>query len=53
MEHYGPGQTFIVYVMLLNIHFEEAEKLSLAAVANTFASKFPKRKKDFGDQKFV
>jgi hypothetical protein len=33
--------------------FEEAEKLSLDAVANTFASQLPHRRKDFGDQKFV
>ena len=41
-------------IMLLNIHFEEAEKLSLAAVANTFASKRDSkrdhRRNDFGDQ---
>ena len=40
-------------IMLLNIHFEEAEKLSLAAVANKFASNLPQRRLDFGDQKFV
>ena len=37
----------------MNIHFEEAEKLSLAAVANTFASKRDRRRNNFGDQKFV
>ena len=47
------GQDRLNSIMLLNIHFEEAEKLSLAAVANKFASKFPKRRNDFGDQKFV
>jgi hypothetical protein len=40
-------------IMVLNIHFEQAEKLSLAAVANTIASQLPCRRKDFGDQKFV
>ena len=39
--------------MILNIHFEEAEKLFLAALANMFASQLPHRRKDFGDQKFV
>jgi hypothetical protein len=41
-------------IILLNIHFEEAEKLSLAAVANTFASKRDCKRdhsrNDFGDQ---
>ena len=39
--------------MILNIYFEEAEKLFLAALANTFASQLPHRRKNFGDQKFV
>ena len=39
--------------MLLNINFEEAEELSLAAVGNMFAFKRDCRKNDFGDQKFV
>ena len=31
--------------MILNIYFEEAEKLFLAALANTFASQLPHRRK--------
>ena len=46
-------QNRLNHIMLLNIHFEEAEKLSLAAVANTFASKRDSRRNNFGDQKFV
>ena len=46
-------QNRLNHIMLLNIHFEEAEKLSLAAVANTFASKRDRRRNNFGDQKFV
>ena len=39
--------------MILNIYFEETEKLFLAALTNTFASQLPHRRKNFGDQKFV
>ena len=47
------GQNRLNHIMLLNIHFEEAEKLSLAAVANTFTSKRDRRRKTLEDQKFV
>ena len=47
------GQNRLNHIMLLNIHFEETEKLSLAAVANTFTSKRDRRRKTLGDQKFV
>ena len=39
--------------MILNIYFEEAEKLFLAALGTKFASQLPHRRKNFGDQKFV
>ena len=42
---YGQLWARIDVIKLLNIHFEEAEKLSLAAVANTFTSKRDRRRK--------
>ena len=37
----------------MNIHKEEAEKMSLAVVANEFAAKNDRRRADFGNNKFV
>ena len=47
------SQTRLNHVMLMNIHKEETEKMSLAAVANEFAAKYDKRRADFGNNKFV
>ena len=47
------SQSRLNHVMLMNIHKEETEKMSLAAVANEFAAKYDKRRADFGNNKFV
>ena len=46
------GQARLNHIMLLNIHKEEAEKMSLAGVVNEFAAKNDRRRADFGNNKF-
>ena len=46
------GQARLNHVMIMNIHKEEAEKMSLAQVANEFAAKNDRRRADFGYNKF-
>jgi hypothetical protein len=47
------SQARLNHVMLMNIHKEETEKLSLAEVANEFAAKNDRRRADFGNNKFI
>ena len=47
------GQARLNHVMMMCVHKEEANELSLAAVANEFAAKGERRKQDFGINKFV
>ena len=37
----------------MNIHKEETDQMSLAEVANKFLAKLPKRREDFGINKFM
>ena len=46
------GQARLNHIMLLNIHKEEAEKMSLAGVVTEFAAKNDRRRADFGYNKF-
>ena len=46
------SQARLNHIMLLNIHKEEAEKMSLAGVVNEFAAKNDRRRADFGYNKF-
>ena len=39
--------------MLMNIHKEETDQMSLAEVANNFLAKLPQRREDFGINKFM
>ena len=47
------SQARLNHLMIMNIHKEETEEISLAEVANKFAAKLPKRREDFGINKFM
>ena len=47
------SQARLNHLMLMNIHKEETDQMSLAEVANKFAAKLPKRREDFGINKFM
>ena len=45
------SQARLNHLMLMNIHKEETDQISLAEVANKFAAKLPKWREDFGINK--
>ena len=47
------SQARLNHLMLMNIHKEETDQMSLAEVANEFLAKLPKRREDFGINKFM
>ena len=47
------GQERLNHAMVLRVHKKETEKMSLASIANEFASRNERRKNDFGVNKFI
>ena len=45
---YSMSQARLNHVMLMNVHKEGTDQMSLAEVANKFLAKLPKRREDFG-----